>query len=107
VNNQLVPLARMVLTLAKGAAFAAGGFAALLGGGLVCIASTVGVCAAVCVLLYGAGHLFAYVFGVGFMWGLVTACWLLLVAPIVGALVHDVWMIRRLAVAKGSLTSEL
>jgi hypothetical protein len=102
-----VPRARMVLTVAKGTAFAVAGFAALLGGGLVCIASTVGVCGAVCVLLYGAGHLFVYVFGFGFMWGLVTACWLLLVAPVVGALVHDVWMIRRLAAAQGSLTSEL
>jgi hypothetical protein len=37
------------LTVAKGAAFVVAGFAALLGGGLVCIASTVGVCAAVCV----------------------------------------------------------
>jgi hypothetical protein len=95
-----------VLTVAKGAAFAVAGFAALLGGGLVCIASTVGLCAAVCVLLYGAGHLFAYVFGFGFMWGLVTACWLLL-GPVIGALVHDLWMIRRLAAANGSLTSEL
>jgi hypothetical protein len=97
----------MVLTVAKGAAFAIAGVAALLGGGLVCIASTVGLCAAVCVLLYGAGHLFAYVFGFGFIWGLVTACWLLLVAPVAGALVHDVWMIRRLAAVKASLTSEL
>jgi hypothetical protein len=95
----------MVLTVSKGAPFAVAGFAALLGGGLVCIASTVDVCAAVCLLLYGAGHLFAYLFGFGFMWGLVTACWLLLVAPVVGALVHDLWVIRRLAAANGSLTS--
>jgi hypothetical protein len=97
----------MVLAVARGAAFAVAGFAALLGGGLVCIVSTVGVCAAVCVLLYGAGHLFAYAFGFGFMWGLVTACWLLLVPPVAGALAPDVWMIRRLAAANGSLTSEL
>jgi hypothetical protein len=107
VDNQLVPRARMVLMVAKGAAFVIAGFAALLGGGLVCIASTVGLCAAVCVLLYGTGHLLAYVFGFGFTWGLVIACWFLLVAPVVGALAHDVWMIRRLAVAKVSLTSEL
>jgi hypothetical protein len=99
-----VPLARTALTVAKGAAFAVAGFAGLLGGGLACIASTVGVCAAVCVLLYGTGHLLAYLFGFGFMWGLVIACWLLLVAPVVGALVHDLWMIRRLATAQGSLT---
>jgi hypothetical protein len=102
-----VPLARIALTVAQGAAFVVAGFAALLGGGLVCIASTVGVCAAACVLLYGTGHLLAYVFGFGLMWGLVIACWFLLVAPVVGALVHDLWMIRRLAEAKVSLTSEL
>jgi hypothetical protein len=97
----------MLLTVTKGALVAVAGFGALLGGGIVCIASTVGVCAVVCVLLYGAAHLFAYVFGFGFMWGLVAACWLLLVAPVVGALVHDLWMIRRLASARASLTIEL
>jgi hypothetical protein len=102
-----VPFPRIALTVAQGAAFVVAGFAALLGGGLVCIASTVGVCAAACVLLYGTGHLLAYVFGFGLMWGLVIACWFLLVAPVVGALVHDLWMIRRLAEAKVSLTSEL
>jgi hypothetical protein len=106
-ENDLVPGTRMVLSAARGAIFAVAGLAGLLGGALACIAATVGVCAAVCVLLYGAAHLFAYVFGFGFMWGLVTACWVLLVAPVVGALAHDVWMIRRLELAKDSLTSEL
>jgi hypothetical protein len=106
VKNQRVPGAQMVLTLVRGGLFTLAGFAALLGGGLVCIASTVGVCAAVCVLLYGAAHLFAYLFGFGFMWGLVIACWLLLVVPPVGALIHDLWMIRLLRLAAGSPTTK-
>jgi hypothetical protein len=101
-----VPGARILLAVGKGAVFTVAGFAALLGGGLMCIASTVGVCAALGLLLYAAAHFFAYLFGFGFIWGLVTACWLLLVAPVLGALVHDVWMIRRLALAKDSLITE-
>jgi hypothetical protein len=101
-----VPGARPVLTLARGAAFTFACFAALLGGGLACIAATVGVCAAVGVLLYGAAHLFAYLFGFGFMWGLVLACWLLLVVPPLGALIHDLWMLRLLRLAAGSPTPE-
>jgi hypothetical protein len=96
----------MVATLARGAAFTFACFAALLGGGLACIAATVGVCALVGVVLYGAAHLFAFLFGFGFMWGLVIACWLLLVAPPIGALIHDLWMIRLLRLAAGSPTTE-
>jgi hypothetical protein len=101
-----VPGARMVAALARGAAFIFACFAALLGGGLACIAATVGVCALVGVVLYGAAHLFAYLFGFGFMWGLVIACWLLLVVPPIGALIHDLWMIRLLRLASGSPTTE-
>jgi hypothetical protein len=96
----------MVLTLVRGGLFTFAGFAGLLGGGLACIAATVGVCAVVGVLLYGAAHLFAYIFGFGFMWGLVIASWLLLVVPPVGALIHDLWMIRLLRLAAGSPTTE-
>jgi hypothetical protein len=106
VKNQRVPGARMVLTLVRGGLFTFAGFAGLLGGGLACIAATVGVCAVVGVLLYGAAHLFAYIFGFGFMWGLVIASWLLLVVPPVGALIHDLWMIRLLRLAAGSPTTE-
>jgi hypothetical protein len=96
----------MALMLARGGFFTLAGFAALLGGGLACIAATVGVCAVVGVLLYGVAHLFAYLFGFGFMWGLVIACWLLLVVPPVGALIHDLWMIRLLRLAAESPTAE-
>ena len=106
MDNRRVPGARIVVSLARGAAFTLACFAALLGGGLACIAATVGVCAVVGVLLYGAAHLFAYVFGFGFMWGLVIACWLLLVVPPVAALIQDLWMIRLLRLAAGSGTTE-
>jgi hypothetical protein len=96
-DNQPVPGARVVLTLARGVFFTFAGSAALLGGGLALIASTVGVCAVVGVLLYALAHLFGYAFGIGFRWGLVIACWLFLVVPPVGALVHDVRMHRKLA----------
>jgi hypothetical protein len=97
----------MIVSLARGAVYTIGGLGALLAGGLACIAATVGVCAAVGLLLYGAAHLFAYLIGFDFIWGLVTACWLLLMAPVVGALAHDVWMIRRLATLNGSATTDL
>jgi hypothetical protein len=106
VDNPRVPGARNVVTLARGAAFTFACFGALLGGGLACIAATVGVCAVVGVVLYGAAHLFAYLFGFGFMWGLVIACWLLLVVPPVGALIHDLWMIRLLKLEAASPTTE-
>ena len=96
----------MVPTLIRGAFFTFVGFAALLGGGLTLIASTVGVCAAVGVLLYGLSHLFAYAFGIGFRWGLAIAIWLLLVIPPVGALIHDLRMIRKLGMPENSPTTE-
>jgi hypothetical protein len=105
VDNQRMPGARILLTVARGAAFTFAGFAARLGGGVACIAATVGVCAAVSFALYGAARLFAYLFGFGFRWGLVTASWLLLVVPPVGALIQDIRMRRRLALPKGSLTA--
>jgi hypothetical protein len=101
-----VPGARIVLTLARGAFFTFAGAAALLGGGLALIASTAGVCAAAGVLLYGLAHLFAYAFGIEFRWGLVVACWLLLVVPPVVALVHDLRMIRKLALPETPPTTE-
>ena len=81
-----------MLTVARGAFVTFASSAALLAGGLTVIA----VCAAVGVFLYGLAHLFALVFGIGFRWGLVVACWLLLVAPPVGALVHDIRTHRKL-----------
>jgi hypothetical protein len=82
------------------------GCAALVGGGVTLVAATVGVCAAAGLVLYEFAHLFAYAFGVSFRWGLVSACGLLLVGLPVGALIHDVRMIRRLALPEESATEE-
>jgi hypothetical protein len=79
----------MALTVVKGAAFVVAGFAALLGGGLACIASIVGVCAAVCVLLYGTGYLLAYSSASGSCGDSWSPAGFLLVAPVVGALAHE------------------
>lgn len=106
MDNQHVPGGRIALMLVRGIFLVFASFAALLGGGLACIAATVGVCAGVGVLLYGAAHLFVYVFGFGFIWGLVIACWLLLVVPPVVALIHDLWMIRVLRLS-ATPTTEL
>ena len=87
-----MPGARMVLSLARGAFISFASSAALLVGVLVIVA----VCGAAGVVLYGLAHLFAFVFGIGFRWGLVVACWLVLVSPPLGALAHDLRMHRKL-----------
>jgi hypothetical protein len=95
-----VPGARIVLAVARGAFITFAASAALVACGLTLVA----VCAAVGVLLYGLAHLFAFGFGIEFRWGLVIACWLLLVVPPVWALTHDLRMHRRLAVLEKSPT---
>jgi len=40
-------------------------------------------------LLVFVAHLFAFLFGIDFRWGLVTACALLVAVCAVGGLVHD------------------
>jgi hypothetical protein len=95
-----MPVVRAVLTFARGVFFVFACVAVLLGGALTLIASTVGVCAVVGVLLYGVVHLFAYFFGISFRWGLVSACGLLFVGVTVGALINDLRMIRRLALPR-------
>jgi hypothetical protein len=84
LENHRVPGARVFLIPVHVALWTLAGCIALVGGGLAGIASTVGVCAAVGVLLYGAAHLLGFIFGFGFMWGLVIACWILLVGLVVG-----------------------
>jgi hypothetical protein len=93
---------RPVMTLARGIFFVFGAFALLLGGGLTLIAATVGVCAAAGLLLYGVAHLFVYLFGVSFRWGLVSTCGLLFLGLIGSALIHDLRVVRRLALPKAS-----
>lgn len=95
-----MPGARIVLTVARGAFITFASSAALLAGGL----SVIAVCAAVGILLYSLAHLFAYLFGIEFRWGLVIACWLLLVVPPIGALVHDLRMHRKLGLRQKTPT---
>jgi hypothetical protein len=61
---------RLTLKLARGMFFVSAGFGVLLGGGIILVAATAGVCAAAVVTLYGAAHLFADLFGFSFRWGL-------------------------------------
>ena len=96
----------MVPTLARGVVFVVACFAALGGGAAILIAATVGACAAVGVLLYGVAHLFVYLFGISFRWGLVSACWLLFLGPIVGVLIHDLRMIHKLALLEALAPKE-
>jgi hypothetical protein len=72
------------------AALIVASFAALVGGGILLLAAIVGTSAAVGVLLYGVAHLFMYLFGLSFRWGLVTSCGLLFVGCSVGGLIHDI-----------------
>jgi hypothetical protein len=95
----------VVRAFARGAFFVFACVAVLLGSALTLIASTVGVCAAVGFLLYGLAHLVAYVFGVSFRWGLVSACGLLFLGVTGGALINDLWMIRKLSPARVSAPS--
>ena len=62
-------------------------FGLLLGGGIILVAATVGICAAGLVILYAVAHLFADLFGISFRWGLVTSCGLLFLGCAVGG--HD------------------
>jgi hypothetical protein len=101
-----VPGARTVATLARGALFVCASLGALVGGGITLIAATVGVCAAGGLVLYEVARLFAYAFSVSFRWGLVCVCGLLLVGLPLGALIHDVRMIRRLTSPEVSPTRD-
>jgi hypothetical protein len=92
-----VPLARIATTIAQGLLIAVVGLVALLAGGVVVVASTVGVCAAVVALLWGVADVLAYLFGISFRWGFVSATALALVCTLAGALINDVRMIRGLA----------
>ena len=51
------------MTLARGMFFVFASFGLLLGGGIILVAATVGVCAAGVDILYGAAHVFADLFG--------------------------------------------
>jgi hypothetical protein len=80
---------RLTLKLARGMFFVSAGFGVLLGGGIILVAATAGVCAAAVVTLYGAAHLFADLFGFSFRWGLVTSCGLLFLGCALGGMIHD------------------
>ena len=88
-DNWLVLATRLTLTLARGMFFVFASFGLLLGGGIILVAATAGVCAAAAVILYGAAHLFADLFGFSFRWGLVTSCGLLFLGCAVGGAIHD------------------
>jgi hypothetical protein len=64
-------------------------YVALVVGAILLLAVIVGSSAAVVVLLYGVAHLFMYLFGLSFRWGLVTSCGLLFVCCGVGGLIRD------------------
>jgi hypothetical protein len=66
-----------------------------------CLLAFLALCAAVGFVLYGSAHLFAYAFGIEFRWGLVIACWLLLVGVPLAAVVHD-WRTHRMLGLQGS-----
>ena len=78
---------RLTLTLARGMFFVFTSFGLLLGGGVILVAATAGVCAAAVVILNGVAHLFADLFGFSFRWGLVTSCGLLFLGVCCGR--HD------------------
>jgi hypothetical protein len=65
-------------------------FLALVGGGILLLVAIVGTSAAVGVLLYGVAHLFMYLFGLSFRWGLVSSCGLLFVGCAAGGVIHDI-----------------
>jgi hypothetical protein len=101
-----MPGVRAVFVLSRRLLFVLAGAVALLGGGLTLIAATVGVCAAVGVALYGVAQLFAHLFGISVRWGLVSAVGLLFLGVTAGALIHDLWAIRALALAKVAPTED-
>jgi hypothetical protein len=81
---------RLTLTLARAMFFLFASFGLLLGGGIILVAATVGVCAAGLAIVYGAAHLFADLLGFSFRWGLVTSCGLLFLGCAVGGMIHDI-----------------
>jgi hypothetical protein len=85
-----VPAARMAIALTRGMFFVVASLALLLGGGITLIVATVGVCAAVGVILYEVAHLFAHLFGFSFRWGLVASCGLLFLGCAMGGMIHDI-----------------
>ena len=89
-DNRRVLATRLTLTLARGMFFVFASFGLLLGGGIILVAATVGVCAAGVAVLYGAAHLFADLFGFSLAWGLVTSCGLLFLGCAVGGMIHDI-----------------
>jgi hypothetical protein len=58
-------------------------------GAILLLTIIVGSCAALIVLLYYVAHLFMYLFGLSFRWGLVASCGLLFVGCGIGGLIHD------------------
>jgi hypothetical protein len=64
-------------------------FVLLVGGGVLLVTFLVGSTAAGVGLLVYIAHLFAFLFGVEFRWGLVTACALLVAVCATAGLVHD------------------
>jgi len=81
---------RLTMTLARGMFFLFASFGLLLGGGIILVAATVGVCAAGVAILYGAAHIFADLFGFSIAWGLVTSCGLLFLGCASGGMIHDI-----------------
>jgi hypothetical protein len=79
--------ARLTLTLARGTFFLFTSFGLLLGGGVILVAATAGVCSAAVVILYGVAHLFADLFGFSLRWGPVTSCGLLFLGCAVGGMI--------------------
>jgi Ni/Fe-hydrogenase subunit HybB-like protein len=65
-----------------------------------CLLVFLAACAVLGFVLYGSAHLLAYAFGIEFRWGLVIACWILLIGAPAGAFVHDWRMHRRLALRR-------
>jgi hypothetical protein len=78
------------MTLARVMFLAFASFGLLLGGGVILVAATVGVCAVGLAIVYGAARLFANVLGLPFRWGLVTSCGLLFFGCAVGGMIHDI-----------------
>ena len=89
-DNRRVLATRLTLTLARAMFLVFASFGLLLGGGIILVAATVGVCAAVLAIVYGAANLFADRLGFSFRWGLVTSCGLLFVGCAVGGIIHDI-----------------
>jgi Ni/Fe-hydrogenase subunit HybB-like protein len=72
-----------------------------------CLLVFLASCSALGFVLYGSAHLLAYAFGIEFRWGLVVACWILLIGAPAGAFVHDWRMHRRLALRRSIPATDL